>query len=230
MSEDRYSRRARRRERPVEGASNHERWLISYADLATLLFALFVVLYAVADHDRARAVAEAIAMQMGERGAPVGRSVLTGGDALLAAQASIDRAFAANDALRSRASVATTERGLIVSLAEAGFFAPGEAKVRDDALPLIDALADALNAGSAPVRIEGHTDSTPISTERYPSNWELSSARAAAVLARLTARGIRQERLSVAGYADARPIADNSTPEGRARNRRVDIVVLRAND
>ncbi len=214
-----------------EGESR-DRWLISYADLVTLLFALFVVLYAAANHDRARAVMQGLAVQFGD--APVtparevaGRGVLPGGDALDAERAMIERAFAASETLRARARATMTERGLVVSLAEAGFFAPGEAALREDARTPVDTLADALGASGAQVRVEGHTDSTPISTARYPSNWELSAARASAVLARLSARGLPTSRLSVAGYAGERPFADNSTPEGRALNRRVDLVILR---
>jgi chemotaxis protein MotB len=132
--------------------------------------------------------------------------------------------------LRARARLHRTERGLVVSLAEAGFFAPGDARLREDALELVDALADALAAERTLLRVEGHTDSVPIATARFPSNWELSSARASMVLSRLVARGVAPSRLSVAGYAGERPIADNSTPEGRALNRRVDLVILQAND
>jgi chemotaxis protein MotB len=228
------------RRRSGSGDSDQrDRWLISYADLVTLLFSLFVVLYAATDRDRARAVAEATRQQSSHsQSSPAasteGAGVLPGADArtrdeaLLStsARAAVDRAFAAHGALRARARVSSTERGLVVSLAEAGFFAPGEAAVRDDAGELIDALADALLKERALLRVEGHTDSTPISTARYPSNWELSSARASAVLARLVARGLEPARLSVAGYAGERPIADNSEPSGRALNRRVDLVIL----
>jgi chemotaxis protein MotB len=206
---------------------HRERWLISYADLLTLLFALFVVLYASADQKRARAVAASLAAQFGEADRS-GQGVLPDARSNADAQARIARAVAQNDALKSRARVQSTERGLIISLAEAGFFAPGEANLREDALPLIDALADALRDEAAPLRIEGHTDSTPISNARFASNWDLSAARASAVLARLAARGLPAQRLSVAGFADQRPVADNSTEEGRAQNRRVDVVVLKS--
>ena len=216
-----------------EGAILHrDRWLISYADLVTLLFSLFVVLYAAADYDRARAVSEALAgqisgSQLPSAGSmPGGRGVLPGAESLVAARKAVSRAMAENEELRSRARVSNTERGLIISLAEAGFFAPGEATIRDDASDMLDELAETLRGTRTLVRVEGHTDSTPISTARYPSNWELSSARASAVLAQLVARGIESTRLSVAGYASERPVADNSTPEGRALNRRVDLVVL----
>jgi chemotaxis protein MotB len=220
-----------------DSSGNHERWLVSFADLMTLLFALFVVMYASADHERARAVAEAFAGQVGGQdkmaAQPGGTGVLPGGQgvlnaqaAVVTAQANVEQALANNERLKASARVTKTERGFVVSLAEAGFFAPGEADVREDALNLVDDLADSLN-GSAPlIRVEGHTDSIPIATERFPSNWELSSARASSVLARLLARGLPSSRLSVAGYASERPVAANDTSEGRAQNRRVDLVIL----
>jgi chemotaxis protein MotB len=219
-----------------EEHQQRDRWLISYADLITLLFSLFVVLYAAADHERARAIAQAITQQLGgahpisSAEAAGGAGVLPGAAALVEARAAVDRAFTASSKLRERARVIQTERGFMISLAEAGFFAPGEASVREDADELLDTLADALRGSRARLRVEGHTDATPIATARYPSNWELSSARASAVLARLVARGIAPARLAVAGYAGERPLGDNATPAGRALNRRVDLVVLPARE
>jgi chemotaxis protein MotB len=213
--------------------SLRDRWLVSYADLVTLLFALFVVLYAAADHDRARAIADVMAEQTSKAAMPGGRGVLPGGVGVMAARAAVERALASNKTLSARVRVAGVPGGFVVSLAEAGFFAPGDATVREDAGALLDTLADTLRAPShrsARLRVEGHTDSTPIATARYPSNWELSSARAAAVLSHLTSRGIPSSRLSLAGYAGERPVADNSTNEGRALNRRVDLVVLDAKE
>lgn len=220
--------RARRVEARVE---SHERWLVSYADLVTLLLALFIVLYATADANRARAIAAAVRAQFeGESAPPAGRGVLPGGDSLASIQASVEHAVAARDSLRRNARVRREGRALIISLTEAGFFAPGDANVRDaEALASVDALAAALAGESAPVRVEGHTDSLPISNARYPSNWELSAARASAVLSRLAAAGVAPSRLSIAGYAGERPVAPNDTPQGRALNRRVDVVVLGEN-
>jgi chemotaxis protein MotB len=213
-------------------SAHRDRWLISYADLMTLLFSLFVLLYAAADHERARAVAEVLGGQISgtqvATGAksPGGTGVLPGGNSIVEARVAIERTLASNETLRARARVTTTERGLVVSLAEAGFFAPGEAVVREDARALIDTLAETLRGTQSLIRVEGHTDSVPIATARYPSNWELSSARASMVLAQLVAHGIAPARLAVAGYASEQPVADNSTPEGRALNRRVDLVIL----
>lgn len=208
-----------------------ERWIIPYADLVTLLLALFIVLYAAADRERAAQIAKSISAQFSDtvsRPEPnVGNGVLPGGTSLLEEQTALDTTFASNQKLRERARMSQNEKGIVISLAEAGFFDSGDAKVRDDALPLIDSIADSLQNSRALIRVEGHTDSTPISTPRYPSNWELSSARASAVLAKMISRGVQPSRLSVAGYGDINPVADNNTTEGRALNRRVDIVILK---
>lgn len=234
MSEHRNTRKRRRGQVRAETTEARDRWLISYADLVTLLLALFIVLFASSDHKRATAIASVMAAQFdgkGEQAAtPASTGVMPGADSLVAVRTAIERTFATNKALRDRAAVRITERGLVVSLTEAGFFAPADAEMRGEALPLLDAIADALRRSDAPLRVEGHTDSLPISTSRYPSNWELSAARATTVLSHLVTRGIPAARLSVAGYAEVRPIADNATPEGRAQNRRVDLVVLRSNE
>lgn len=221
-------RRQRAFRRHTENTEPHERWMISYADLVTLLFALFVVLYAAADHERAREVAQAVSAVVSNSPSlpPDGRGVLPGSQAVNEARAAMERAFAMNPMLSTRARIVGTKDGFTVSLAEAGFFAPGEANVREDAQSLVEVVADALRDSPAQLRIEGHTDSTPIANTRYPSNWELSSARASVVLAKFLARGFPPARLSLAGYGGERPIADNASPEGRALNRRVDLVIL----
>jgi chemotaxis protein MotB len=229
--------RVNRANASIRLAEHRDRWLVSYSDLVTLLFALFVVLYAAADQTRARLIAQAVALEMGESrmvdsaNLNGGEGVLPEHEALLASvRGAIEKAVANNKSLMERARIRTTERGIVVSLAEAGFFAPGDASVRQDAKELIDGIATALRETDAPVRIEGHTDSFPISNTRFPSNWELSAARAATVLARLVDAGIPSSRLAVAGYGGERPIATNATPEGRALNRRVDIVILKTDN
>lgn len=223
----------KKKQETPDGHEKHgrERWIIPYADLVTLLLALFVILYAAADRERARIIANSISAQFSDTipnpDSNADKGVLPGGDSLLAEKNSLQKAFDSNQALRERARMTQNEKGIVISLAEAGFFNSGDAKVRDDALPLIDSITDSLRGSHALIRIEGHTDSAPISTPIYPSNWELSSARASAVLARIISRGVEPKRLSVAGYGDTNPIADNNTQEGRALNRRVDIVILK---
>ena len=214
----------RKMRRRTEENQSADRWLLSYADLVTLLLALFIVLYAASDRERAHKVAEMF--DDGTKLAANGSGILPQADVLTAEQHKIELVLSRNPVLGKSAKVQRTSRGLVVSLAEAGFFEAGEAGINAEALTLIDALAGALRDSDKPLRIEGHTDSTPIATARFPSNWELSAARAAAVLARLIDRGIAPERLSAAGFAGFHPVADNSFPEGRAQNRRVDLVIL----
>lgn len=211
----------RKKQTPSGEQRFRDRWLVSYADLMTLLLALFIVLYAAADKDRAEQIAAGFAGQN------------TGGAGILPGQKpskESDQAFTAalvrDPALRDRAGIRQTKRGLVVSLSEAGFFPPGEAVVSPEARQAIGSLAASLKDTGYRIRVEGHTDSRPIANARYPSNWELSTARAAAVLMLLAERGIAPERLSAAGYGGFQPVADNATAPGRARNRRVDVVIL----
>jgi chemotaxis protein MotB len=118
-------------------------------------------------------------------------------------------------------------RGLVVSLLEAAFFPSGEDTIHPQTFPTIEKIAAAVRKLPNPVRLEGHTDSVPIRNSRFRSNWELSAARAVAMLNLLTLRcGMEEKRLAVAGYADTAPVASDETEEGRARNRRVDVVIL----
>jgi flagellar motor protein MotB len=124
--------------------------------------------------------------------------------------------------------MALTPRGLIISLRESGFFAPGQATFLPGAAGLLSEVgAVVAELPNQPVRMEGHTDNAPIQTARFPSNWELSTARAIAVLDLMVEQyHVDPHRVSVAGYGERRPIAGNLTPQDRAKNRRVDIAIL----
>ncbi|MGH9658143.1 MAG: OmpA/MotB family protein, partial [Bryobacteraceae bacterium] len=123
--------------------------------------------------------------------------------------------------------VTMESRGLVVSLRQAAFFAPGRDEIEASTFPTIEKLAAVIVKLPNRMRLEGHTDSVPIRTDRYRSNWDLSAARGVAMLELLSARyQIPQSRLSVAGYAETIPVDSNDTVEGRARNRRVDVVIL----
>jgi chemotaxis protein MotB len=120
------------------------------------------------------------------------------------------------------------ERGLVIRvLTDSVLFPSGEAALAPQAAPLLARLAKLVGTIANPVRVEGNTDDRPIATARFRSNWDLSAARATAVVVVLIADGVRATRLSVAGYADQRPVASNATARGRSLNRRVDLVVLR---
>ena len=118
-------------------------------------------------------------------------------------------------------------RGLVITLNQTAFFSSGAGEFDPEMYPTLEKIASALARIDNPIRMEGHTDSLPIHNERFRNNWELSSARSIAVLELLATRfGIAPARMAVAGYADTSPVSSNDTEEGRARNRRVDIVVL----
>jgi len=126
-----------------------------------------------------------------------------------------------------KVEVSMTPRGIVVSLKQAAFFPSGTDVVEPATMHTLEKVAGALQAVSNPIRIEGHTDSMPIHTQRFRSNWDLSAARSIAIMETMSERfKIPAQRLAIAGYADTVPVADNTTPEGRARNRRVDLVIL----
>lgn len=244
-----------RRKKPEE-APNHERWLVSYADFITLLFAFFVVMFATsqADHGKAAEVSESVrkALEEGEVKAAVqailggthankgqGNAMMKGpGGARPTAQeippvADLKGSMSAlQQALRveiekGQIKVSLEQRGLVISLREAAFFASGDDAVYPGTYASIDKIAHAISALPSQVRLEGHTDAVPIHNPRFRSNWELSAARSIAMLELLVSRfDIPARRLAVAGYADTVPVESNDTQEGRAHNRRVDVVIL----
>lgn len=247
------------RKRKAPEHENHERWLISYADFITLLFAFFVVMFATSQTDKGKAqqVSDSVKKALeGEKMSSVIASILGGtiddkgkgnammrgpGGAQKAAQEKTEDKKVAellpslkvlSEELRKeietgRIQISMQPRGLVVSFTQAALFPSGEDVISLDAYAGLEKVAAAINRIPNPVRLEGHTDSIPIRTPRFHSNWELSSARSIALMELLTNRfGVPVDRLSIAGYADTAPIASNDTQEGRARNRRVDIVVL----
>jgi chemotaxis protein MotB len=216
---------------------------VSYADLVTLLFAFFTTLYAAsavnATGPAAASTATTGAATTGTGGTATSGTTASAAGAAAApgvaspADTAIDRlrerlALKLEDDVRlQRADIVRDGRGLVVSLPEAATFAVGSADVTAEARPLIARVVDELRGGPYSLRIEGHTDDVPIRTARFPSNWELSTARAGAVVAYLI-RDLRfsPARLSAAGYAEFHPRVANDSVENRARNRRIDIVVI----
>jgi chemotaxis protein MotB len=222
-----------------------ERWVISYADLVTLLFGFFLLLYATADANVVKMEALsrglAAAFHVPVKDAPGGGSIFDGGTGVIPgnvdAHSLIDsdlefirtlvRERSVEAGLVGQIMVNREEDRIVIRLADNLIFASASADIRVDALPLLDIVADVLHRVDNEVRVEGHTDNIPVGTEKYPSNWELSSARATAVLRYLAERSsVDPKRMFAAGYGEHRPIATNFTPEGRALNRRADIVLL----
>ena len=221
---------------------NHERWLVSYADFITLLFAFFVVMFAVSQVDSKKMgrFTEAFSKAVGIDVFPMhGESLLAGGrtpdetagpsaqgvtSVLEDLRASLAKMAESNDALQGL-QVIKLRQELVLRLPEGVFFDSGDARVKDATGRMFKVLTPELTKRSLEVRIEGHTDNRPITSGKFRSNWELSTARAGAVMAVILAEGMPPERTSIAGYAEYRPIADNTTDDGRRQNRRVDIVV-----
>jgi chemotaxis protein MotB len=237
------------RRRGAVEPENHERWLVSYADFITLLFAFFVVLFASsqADKGKQQQMSESVKRALendrlvakiaGILGGTVdntgkGNAQWRGpGGSQPDLRPTLERLMMElkKEVSDGSMQVQMTQRGLVVSLRQAGFFPSGDDAVYETALASIEKVAKSIQKLPNPIRLEGHTDSIPIQTERFRSNWDLSAARAISVMALLQERyGIARGRMAVMGYADTVPLAANETEEGRSRNRRVDIVILNA--
>jgi chemotaxis protein MotB len=260
-----------------EEHENAERWLVSYADFMTLLFAFFTTMYAISTVDAQKAGKLVTSMH-----ASFDSSLFTQGSTTLTLSAGNGGTSNANEILqnpvlrnstntndivvkkkdgknpeasskknivngemamgrlkRSYESLLSPEikksmvrvrmepRGLVISLGENGIFDSGSDEIKPEGKKLLDTIGTGLVTLGNQIRVEGHTDNVPIRNSRFPSNWDLSTARATAVISRLIASfGLPPALLSAAGYAEYRPAATNDTDEGKARNRRVDIVVL----
>ena len=257
-----------RRRRPSPH-SNHERWLVSYADFITLLFAFFVVLYSSSQVDQRRVGKLAMAIQVAfqELGVfpastsaipmntsepmpfntvqavenanrvaalgktvPPSKGVLSGSEEtgdLSTLRKELEQTLAP-EILRSEVALRTEPDGLVISLREIGFFETGSATIRPRSQSSFGRLAKLLAERRCALRIEGHTDNVPIHNPRFNDNWQLSTSRATEVVRMLIMNfDFAPERLSAAGYAEYHPVTSNDSAEGRALNRRVDIVILR---
>lgn len=235
--------RTRRRRHVEEPHDNLERWVVSYADFITLLFAFFTTLYAISvvDVKKAESLEDAIRESFSERSRS-GESLLEGSklisvpsdgsapqeDTRLELLGERVRELSREAQLDAGLRVRETEDGLVISLADSLFFSGGGAGIPDGARGPLDELARLLGEIPHHLRIEGHTDDQPIATREMPSNWHLSATRAVAIVQYLERAGLPSYRLSASGFAAERPLVSNGTPEGRAINRRVDVVVLRS--
>ena len=285
----------RKKHHHEEEHENEERWLVSFADMMTLLFALFMVLFSISSVNISKYQTLQQSLKAAFSGSilPGGRSIMQSGsqsttahtpataeipslvplNPVAAAKANPSIASSkANQssaslnskqleaalnsmsaALREQASLASLKqkldayakehglshdvqtvidrRGLVVRvLTDQLLFASGQATLQPAGFPLLNEVAQLLNVDkSHPITVEGHTDNVPISSSQYPSNWELSTDRATTVVRYLIAQGVNRERLGAVGYADLHPLASNATAAGRAKNRRVEIVLQRIN-
>jgi len=272
---------ARRRRQKQEEHENLERWLVSYADFVTLLFAFFVVMYAISsvnegkyrvlsdtlteafrDPVRSSQPARGPARQplaglepiqpieaapagsaslapVSDAGAGVGILPAGGGTAIASGKGRAENldelAASLEDELQGfvgqrLVDIRKVGDTIEVAMKSQLLFDSGSARLASAALPALDGLGRVLLASGNAIRVEGHTDDRPINTLQFPSNWELSAARAASVVHFLTRLGLAPERMAAIGYGEHRPVADNAIEEGRQRNRRVTLVILGTKD
>ena len=239
-----------RRKRPEEH-DNHERWLVSYADFITLLFAFFVVMYALSTVNEGKYRILSDSMATAFRNLPVNAAsdrpaivmppipvVPKAGapaktpDVVRQKQREKMRNVA-KDILKvmaplieqGKVRVLETSRGVTIEINDSILFSPGQALLQPALVKAMRAIAEVLAPTDFPITIEGHTDNVPINTAQFPSNWELSAVRATTVLRLFADAGVSGERLTAIGYADTRPVEPNVLAEGRARNRRVTILI-----
>lgn len=246
--------RKRRRRRESDDIENHERWLVSYADFITLLFAFFVVMYAISsiNEGKYRVMSDSIVSAF--------RNVPGSASGSMAVVSPSDPAPMVIPRSRNPARVKTEESqlvkkehlrnlakdlkqalapllaqgqvrvtegalGITIDINASVLFAPGEARLDLGAVRALGAVGRVLAETDVSIVVEGHTDNVRISTPQFPSNWELSAARAASVVRLFIDTAVDPRRLTATGYADQRPVADNATAEGRQRNRRVAITI-----
>ncbi|MGE5490924.1 MAG: flagellar motor protein MotD [Actinomycetota bacterium] len=241
-----------RKRRSEDEHVNHERWLVSYADFITLLFAFFVVMYAISsvNEGKYKVLSDSLTnafrnINVVSGGQPI---IITQGapplsakpagrpDKMVEQQRVEQRQRMKNVAkdimetlqplaAQGKVRLLETSRGVTIEINDSVLFPAGQAKLQPASMSALKAIADVLAHTDFPVTIEGHTDNVPISTPQFPSNWELSAVRATTVLRLFNDGGVGGERLTAIGYGETRPVETNTTQEGRARNRRVSILI-----
>lgn len=256
-----------RRKKAHGGAhENHERWLITYADLITLLMIFFVVMYAMSSIDQAKFDSLSVSLQkslspenkiqmenMGTSGLtnrrpvsddktkeePSKQNTAQSDQQKSEAQAQAEEQkrlddlkkkieqYIAQNNLAGKVSVLDTDKGVQIILNDAALFESGSATLKEQALHVLGGMAPFLVIVPNKITVEGHTDNVPISNGKFPSNWELSAARAINVVHFFESAGIPHDRLRAAGYADTVPLGPNDTAANRAANRRVNLIVER---
>lgn len=226
-----------------EKQASHERWLLTYADLITLLMVFFVVLYALSNISgkKFEAIAVSLSKSLGggtsvlvSQGASVqgelnvtDSQVLKEIDELEKIKNQVDQYIKENE-LEDQLETLIEERGLVLSFKDVVLFPKGSAVLTPRSQEIIKNICGILQQADKYLRVEGHTDDLPINTTQYPSNWELSVARSTSVVREMIKADIRPERLSAAGYSEYRPKIGNTSEINRQLNRRVDIVILRS--
>ncbi|MBI5682307.1 MAG: OmpA family protein [Deltaproteobacteria bacterium] len=226
-----------------EEHENTDRWMVSYADFITLLFAFFTTMYAISsvNEGKYRTVGESLAAAFNAKEAKkqdtqINPELKEDSMKILITDAfkktfSSDykkvQSVVSEMEKSGKVNVSIEKRGIVISFSEGILFESGNAKIMPGAAAAIDEIAGMLKEMSNYVRIEGHTDNIPIKTLEFPSNWELSTARALNMLRYMVdVYGLNPGKISAIGYGEFKPVSPNDTSEGRMRNRRVDIVIL----
>jgi len=225
---------------------NHDRWLISYADFVTLLFAFFVVMYSISSVNEEKyksfgdALNTAFNKEAEQQAGPGEQGILFMADRQTLRLAEQQRKLQeqmknlsvglsqvmSNLIEQNQVSVRQTRRGVEIDISASTLFGAGEASLQPGALAVLRQVAGVLGKAELSIEVEGHTDNIPIATAQFPSNWELSSARASSVARLLGDGGVPARRLAVVGRASNQPLVANDSAEGRAKNRRVTIIVV----
>lgn len=243
----------KRKQKIDEHVDNHERWLVSYADFITLLFAFFIVMYAVSsvNEGKYRVLSSSLVSAFKNDNSTPSQSTefspisiqqsnqadsikLIDNPGILKTKKQERMKSMAKNILHAleplvkdgQVRVAQSSLGITVEINASVLFSPGQAKLADSSSLTLQAVAHVIKGHEHEIHVEGHTDNLPIHTENFPSNWELSSARASSVIRLFIENGVEAHRLTAIGYGENRPIETNETPEGRKRNRRVTVMIL----
>ncbi|MDO8349529.1 MAG: flagellar motor protein MotD [Gallionella sp.] len=240
---------ARRRKRAEH--DNHERWLISYADFVTLLFAFFVVMYAISsvNEGKYKTFSDSLNVAFSQQPDAVSIAIVPNQEEqklkvlvdkrtarLVEQQRKVQeqmkevhdslRQMMASQIAQGQIGIYQTKRGVVVDISASTLFKEGEAALQPGAQGVLQQLARVLSQKDQSVEVEGHTDDVPIKNAQFPSNWELSSGRASSMVKTLISYGVPESRLVAVGMAANQPVVPNDTPEHRAQNRRVSITLV----
>lgn len=199
---------------------NHERWLISYADFMTLMFTFFVALYALSSVDIKKI--EQFSGSLDQQFKVIDKPIPLIDVKKSEFMENIRKAVTANS---KDITVRNEPRGVVITFSDAVLFGSGSADLKPEVQKVLVEIAKLLSVNPGKFAVEGHTDNVPISSPKYASNWELSTARAASMVHFFIDKGLDPTKFSVAGYAEFRPLETNATEEGRQKNRRVEIVI-----
>ncbi len=243
-----------RRSKRIEH-DNHDRWLVSYADFVTLLFAFFVVMYSISSVNEGKYKTFSNSLNIAFSQQPNTAQIVLTPERPEQSETLRDKVLvdkrtailgqeqrklqeqmkALDEGLRhvmaalieqGQVGIYQTRRGVVVDISASTLFKEGEAVVQPGALEVLFEVANVLGKDGYPIEVEGHTDDVPIKTAQFPSNWELSSGRASSVVRMLNSYGVAEKRLAAVGMAANQPLVENDTPEHRSKNRRVSITIL----